>query len=184
LRHLFARRWRGTWGMVVLEAKIRTRPLPTSAQPDPLSTGRLQAVRTSIAASAKAAGRGADDVSLIAVSKTFAAEDIRPVLDAGQRVFGENRVQEAQQKWPELRAEFPDIDLHLIGPLQSNKARDAVALFILSTGRRLPRLWPQKSKSRGGGRSFSFKSIRVRKRKRLGLRRGRPHNLLRCVGTR
>jgi pyridoxal phosphate enzyme (YggS family) len=68
-------------------------------------------------------------VQLVAVSKTFDAEDIRPVLVAGQRVFGENRVQEAEKKWPALRAEFSGVELHLIGPLQSNKAAEAVALF-------------------------------------------------------
>jgi pyridoxal phosphate enzyme (YggS family) len=68
-------------------------------------------------------------VTLIAVSKTFDVEAIRPVIAAGQRVFGENRVQEAQSKWPALRGEHDDLVLHLIGPLQSNKARDAVALF-------------------------------------------------------
>ncbi len=66
---------------------------------------------------------------LIAVSKTFEADAIRPVIAAGQRVFGENRVQEAKVKWPALKAEIADIELHLIGPLQSNKAREAVALF-------------------------------------------------------
>ena len=68
-------------------------------------------------------------VTLVAVSKTFGADDVRPFLDAGQRVFGENRVQEAAGKWPELRAAFPDVALHLIGPLQTNKVKDAVALF-------------------------------------------------------
>jgi PLP dependent protein len=75
------------------------------------------------------AGRSAENVHLIAVSKTFPADDIVPILQAGQRRFGENRVQEAQAKWPALRAKFPGIELHLIGPLQSNKAREAVALF-------------------------------------------------------
>ncbi len=70
-----------------------------------------------------------NDCQLIAVSKTFDADAIRPVLDSGQRLFGENRVQEAQVKWPDLRADYPDVELHLIGPLQSNKAADAVALF-------------------------------------------------------
>lgn len=73
--------------------------------------------------------RQPDDVQLVAVSKTYFADAITPVLEAGQRVFGENRVQEAQQKWPDLRAEFPNIELRLIGPLQSNKAADAVELF-------------------------------------------------------
>lgn len=68
-------------------------------------------------------------VKLVAVSKTYFAPDIRPVLEAGQRLFGENRVQEAQEKWPALKLEFPDVELHLIGPLQSNKAGEAVALF-------------------------------------------------------
>jgi uncharacterized pyridoxal phosphate-containing UPF0001 family protein len=68
-------------------------------------------------------------VALVAVSKTFGADAIRPFLDAGHRVFGENRVQEAGRKWPSLRADFPDARLHLIGPLQTNKAREAVALF-------------------------------------------------------
>jgi pyridoxal phosphate enzyme (YggS family) len=74
-------------------------------------------------------GRGPDDVALVAVSKLFAAEVIRPVLDAGHRRFGENYVQETKTKWPALREAYPDVVLHLIGPLQSNKARDAVALF-------------------------------------------------------
>ena len=90
---------------------------------------RLEQVRQRIASAAEGVGRAPSDVTLIAVSKTFGAEDIRPVLDAGQRDFGENRVQEAQGKWPGLREEYPDIVLHLIGPLQSNKSADAVALF-------------------------------------------------------
>ena len=73
--------------------------------------------------------RRGEDVTLIAVSKTFDADAIRPALEAGHRVFGENRVQESQGKWPGLREQISDIELHLIGPLQSNKAADAVALF-------------------------------------------------------
>lgn len=68
-------------------------------------------------------------VRLVAISKTFGADDIRPVLSAGQCIFGENRVQEAKAKWPELRAAYPDIELHLVGPLQTNKVKDAVELF-------------------------------------------------------
>ena len=94
---------------------------------DPAS--RLAAVQTIIARGAALAGRAPGAVTLIAVSKTRAAPDILPLLDAGQRVFGENRVQEAQEKWPVLREAFPDIALHLVGQLQSNKAEDAVALF-------------------------------------------------------
>jgi pyridoxal phosphate enzyme (YggS family) len=90
---------------------------------------RLTTVRARVAAAEKAAGRPAGSVRLIAVSKTFDADAIRPVIAAGQRGFGENRVQEAAGKWPALRREFPDIELHLIGPLQSNKAAEAVALF-------------------------------------------------------
>jgi pyridoxal phosphate enzyme (YggS family) len=98
-------------------------------EPEDNTAARLAAVRARIAAAEKAAGRAAGSVRLIAVSKTFDAEHVRPAIVAGQRVFGENRVQEAKTKWPALRAEFPDVELHLIGPLQSNKARDAVALF-------------------------------------------------------
>ncbi|TCD15976.1 YggS family pyridoxal phosphate-dependent enzyme [Oricola cellulosilytica] len=93
------------------------------------SATRLLAVRDRVAIASRDAGRDSSKVRLVAVSKTFEADAIRPVIDAGQRVFGENRVQEAQAKWPEMKAEFPDIELHLIGPLQSNKAKDAVALF-------------------------------------------------------
>jgi len=89
----------------------------------------LAAVRAEIAAAAAACGRPAEDVTLVAVSKTHDAETIRSALAAGQRVFGENRVQEAEAKWPALRAEYPGLALHLIGPLQTNKAKPAVALF-------------------------------------------------------
>ncbi len=89
----------------------------------------LEAVRRKIAAAAREAGRDPASVTLIAVSKTFEAPDIEPVILAGQRVFGENRVQEAKGKWPALRARHAGIELHLIGPLQSNKTREAVELF-------------------------------------------------------
>ncbi len=90
---------------------------------------QLHAVKAKIANAQREAKRQPGAVTLVAVSKTFAAEDIRPVIEAGQRVFGENRVQEAQGKWPALKQAFPDLELHLIGPLQSNKAKEAVALF-------------------------------------------------------
>jgi hypothetical protein len=90
---------------------------------------RLQTVEDNIARMCKIARRKRDDVTLIAVSKTHTADRIEPVLQAGQRVFGENRVQEAQGKWPALREAYPDAELHLIGQLQSNKADEAVALF-------------------------------------------------------
>ena len=89
----------------------------------------LSDVSEAIAHAARGDGRNPGDVHLIAVSKTFEAAAIRPVLDAGHRVFGENRVQEAAGKWPDLRQAYSDIELHLIGPLQSNKARQAVELF-------------------------------------------------------
>src|SRR4029077_20990628 len=89
----------------------------------------LADVRGRIAAAAVAAGRTPASVNLVAVTKTHPAATIRDALAAGHRVFGENRVQEAQAKYPALREAFPDLALHLIGPLQTNKVRDAVALF-------------------------------------------------------
>jgi hypothetical protein len=93
------------------------------------AASRLEAVRNNIARVCKPARRKPEDVTLIAVSKTYDAAAIQPLITAGQRVFGENRVQEAAAKWPALRAAHPDIALHLIGQLQSNKAEEAVALF-------------------------------------------------------
>ena len=93
------------------------------------ATHRLAEVKRRVAKAAEASGRSADQIQLIAVTKTFAATAIEPVLSAGHRDFGENRVQEAQRKWPPLKERFPDVRLHLIGPLQTNKVRDAVALF-------------------------------------------------------
>lgn len=90
---------------------------------------RLVEIRHAIARAAHEAGRQEGAVTLVAVSKTFTADEIAPVLDAGQRVFGENRVQEAKTKWPALKERFSGVELHLIGPLQSNKAREAVQLF-------------------------------------------------------
>ena len=89
----------------------------------------LDEVRGRIAKACKASRREPDDITLIAVSKTHPAEAIVPLLEQGHRVFGENRVQEAQGKWPALRERYPDVELHLIGQLQSNKAEDAVELF-------------------------------------------------------
>jgi pyridoxal phosphate enzyme (YggS family) len=90
---------------------------------------RLGGVRAQIADAARAAGRDPRSVALVAVGKTHAAPAIREALDAGQRIFGENKVQEARDKFPALKKTFPDLQLHLIGPLQTNKVRDAVALF-------------------------------------------------------
>ncbi|GAA0601307.1 YggS family pyridoxal phosphate-dependent enzyme [Caenispirillum bisanense] len=89
----------------------------------------LAEVQAAIARAAREAARAPESVTLVAVSKVHGEDRILPVLTAGQRVFGENRVQEAQGKWPALKARFPDVELHLIGPLQSNKAKEAVALF-------------------------------------------------------
>jgi pyridoxal phosphate enzyme (YggS family) len=100
------------------------RSVATSHSPSGLSH-----VQAEIARACKEAGRDRTSVTLIAVSKTFAADAIMPVIENGQRVFGENRVQEAKAKWPGLMTTFPDLVLHLIGPLQSNKAKEAVALF-------------------------------------------------------
>jgi pyridoxal phosphate enzyme (YggS family) len=93
------------------------------------SVARLHAVRAEIVRAARDFERDPADVTLVAVSKTFPADAIEPVLAAGQRVFGENYVQEAKAKWGPLRQRYPGVELHLIGPLQSNKAGDAVRLF-------------------------------------------------------
>jgi pyridoxal phosphate enzyme (YggS family) len=90
---------------------------------------RLEIIRTRMEKARRRFGPPPERVELVAVSKTFDAAAIRPFLDAGPRVFGESRVEEAKEKWPELRASYDGIELHLIGPLQSNKAREAVALF-------------------------------------------------------
>src|SRR3984885_4319854 len=92
-------------------------------------TDRLHQVRAEIARACRDAGRDPASVTLLAVSKTFDAEAIEPVIAAGQRVFGENRVQEAKAKWPPLMSAHPGIALHLIGPLRPNKAKEAVSLF-------------------------------------------------------
>lgn len=93
------------------------------------SVAHWQEVRGSIARAASDSDRDPREITLVAVSKTFPADSVAPVLTAGQRVFGENYVQEAKAKWPALRERYPDVELHLIGPLQSNKAKDAVELF-------------------------------------------------------
>jgi pyridoxal phosphate enzyme (YggS family) len=90
---------------------------------------RWSAVKSAIARAASDCGRDPASVRLVCVTKTFDAPDIEPLLQAGERVFGENRVQEARGKWPPLRALYPDLELHLIGPLQSNKAKEAVETF-------------------------------------------------------
>ena len=89
----------------------------------------LADVRARIARACRDFGRLEESVALICVSKGFVAKDILPILAAGETAFGENRVQEAKEKWPQLRTQYPGVALHLIGPLQSNKAAEAVALF-------------------------------------------------------
>src|SRR5580692_4862731 len=104
----------------------------TTQMPSPLtahSPNALATVEQEIARACKEARRDRASVTLIAVSKTFDAAAITPVIEAGQRVFGENRVQEAKAKWPALMSSYHGLQLHLIGPLQSNKAKEAVALF-------------------------------------------------------
>ncbi len=90
---------------------------------------RLDYVRSQVEKARRRFGAPPEEVKLIAVSKTFDKEAVEPFLQAGQRLFGENRVQEAKEKWAHLKAAYPDVELHLIGPLQTNKAREAVALF-------------------------------------------------------
>ena len=92
-------------------------------------TSNLNTIKSKIAEAAVTAGRYEKDVTLVAVSKVHVAETIIPVLEAGQRIFGENRVQEAAEKWPALREQFDGVELHLIGPLQTNKVRQAIHLF-------------------------------------------------------
>src|SRR6266702_8014928 len=101
----------------------------TSAVTHPSALDALAAVEQKITAACEQARRDLTSVTLIAVSKTFDADAIVPVIEAGQHVFGENRVQEAKAKWPRLMSSYPGLALHLIGPLQSNKAKEAVALF-------------------------------------------------------
>src|SRR5262245_59583778 len=101
--------------------------MPSTTASDHVSPAeRLATVRREIADACRAAQRDPASVTLVAVSKTFGADAVAPVIAAGQRTFGENRVQEAKEKWPPLQARHPGLQLHLVGPLQSNKAREAV----------------------------------------------------------
>ena len=121
----------------------------------------LAEVTRRIGEAARASGRNPADVTLVAVSKTHGADKVRELLAAGQRVFGENRVQEAEEKFPALKAEYPDLQLHLIGPLQTNKARDAVALFdvIESVDRERLAGVLAKEMARGGRRPECFVQV-------------------------
>ena len=142
---------------------------------NPSSPGGLAAVEQEIARACKDARRERASVTLIAVSKTFGADAISPVIAAGQRVFGENRVQEAKAKWPGLMTAYPGIALHLIGPLQSNKAKEAVALFdaIHSVDRpSICEALAKEMKSQNGSPNCSCRSTPAKNRRRLALRLG------------
>ena len=125
------------------------------------ATARLDEVRRHIADAARAAGRDPASVTLVAVSKTHGADRVEELLAVGQRVFGENRVQEAEGKFPDLKASFPDLELHLIGPLQTNKAREAVALFdvIQSVDRERLAVALAKEMERSGRRPACFVQV-------------------------
>ena len=103
--------------------------MPSSPAPPDSPAGNLAHILARIEAARKAALRPAPSTTLVAISKTFGPDAIHPVIAAGQRAFGENRLQEAKKKWPPLKAECDEIALHLVGPLQTNKAREAVVLF-------------------------------------------------------
>lgn len=103
--------------------------MSSAIEQHPNPADALSAILARIAAARKSAIAPAPSTALIAVSKTHGEARIRPLLEAGQRLFGENRVQEAKAKWPALKKDYPDVELHLVGPLQSNKAREAVELF-------------------------------------------------------
>ena len=114
----------------------------------------LARVRADIARAEADHGYASGSVTLVAVSKTMMASRIRPALEAGQRVFGENRVQEAKEKWPALREAFPGVELHLIGPLQTNKVREAIALFDVIETLDRPRLASALAEERDRGASL------------------------------
>lgn len=113
----------------LVPALLVARMKPLSSENRTHAAAALADVKAEIAAACHEARRDPASVTLIAVSKTFDADSIEPVIVAGQRVFGENRVQETKGKWPELQRRHPGLSLHLIGPLQSNKAKEAVAMF-------------------------------------------------------
>ena len=122
---------------------------------------RLAAVRERIAIAAREAARVPDEVVLVAVSKTFGEEAIRPLLNAGQRIFGENRVQEAAKKWPSLREQYSGVELHLIGPLQTNKVEEALDLFDVFHTLDRPKLAEALVKARDKGRKIPRLFVQV-----------------------
>lgn len=130
---------------------------------DTAPASRLADIRSAIARAARIAGRKPEEISLIAVSKTHPPERIAPLLEAGQRVFGENRVQEAAEKWPALRESHEGVELHLVGQLQSNKAEDAVRLFdaIHSVDRRSLVTALARSMDKAGRRPACFVQVNI-----------------------
>jgi pyridoxal phosphate enzyme (YggS family) len=118
------------------------------------SLERLAGIRSRISEAERVAGRPAGSVKLVVVTKTFGADAVEPLLAAGERVFGENRVAEAKDKWPALKERYPGVELHLIGPLQTNKVRDAIALFDVIHSLDRPSLAGelQKAAARGGAK--------------------------------
>ncbi len=147
----------------------------------------LTEVQGEIARAAQDSERPPADVALIAVSKTIPPEGIRPALAAGQRCFGENYVQEAKAKWPALREEYPQAELHLIGPLQSNKAREAVELFdVIHTLDRtsLAAALAKEIQRAAGTRPCWCRSIPARSRRRAGWHRARSMPSWPSAGTR
>jgi pyridoxal phosphate enzyme (YggS family) len=133
----------------------------TNANKNETPKARLAAIQGRIARAAREAGRKPGDVVLIAVSKTFGEEAIRPLLDAGQRVFGENRVQEAAGKWPALRDRYGNVELHLIGPLQTNKLDEALGLFDVFHTLDRPKLAEALVKAREKGRTLPRLFVQV-----------------------
>jgi pyridoxal phosphate enzyme (YggS family) len=121
----------------------------------------LAAVQARLTAALERAGRPANAAELIAVTKTHSTDRIRPLLQAGHRVFGENRVQEAQAKFPDLRAEYPDLKLHLIGPLQSNKTAQAIDLFDVIESLDRPKLAQALAYERDAGRALPKLLVQV-----------------------
>jgi len=121
----------------------------------------LKNVKARIATEAQSANREPSDITLIAVSKTNPSERIVEALDAGQRCFGENRVQEAAEKWPGLRAQYEGIELHLIGPLQSNKTEDAIALFDVIETLDRPKLAQELVRCRDAGKTLPHLYVQI-----------------------
>ena len=169
-----------------MSAEIPPSPLRANHSDVMTIVDRLNATREAIERAARDCGRDPADVALVCVTKTFPAEDVIPLLEAGHRVFGENRVQEARGKWPPLRERYPDIELHLIGPLQSNKVKEAVETFdvIESVDReKIARALAEEMARKTSIRACSCRSTPATSRKRPACRRRRPTPLSRSAAT-